>query len=76
MTHPTMSELEKRVLELAIPPKGTHPTVTEINVKEATIFAQNIARKSNMQTQVLIALSYLEQYGYSSRYVQQMFDRR
>lgn len=71
-----LSELEQRVLQLAVPPKSTHPTVNEIRVREAIMFAQNIARKASIQSQVLIALSYLEQYGYHSNYIQQRFDRR
>ena len=68
--------LEQKIRESIIPPKGEHPIAVDIRVKEATIFVQNIARKADIKSQVLIALDYLSQYGYLSNYNQQRFDRR
>ncbi len=70
-----LSELEQKLLSEATSPVGTSPPEAEVKVKEAAEFAQNVARKAPQKTQVLIALSYLERYGYTTN-IYARFDRR
>lgn len=66
----TFSELERRLLNLVVPPKPEPEALIRIRVMEASLFAQDVARKSNIKSQVMIALDYLSRYGYTSVYQQ------
>ena len=66
--------VEQKIREAIIPPKGEHPLVVDIRILQAVTFVQNVARKSNQKSQVLIALDYLLQYGYISNYNPTRFD--
>ena len=67
--------LETKIREALILPKGEADKADE-RIAEAVEFVENKMRKATEKSKVLVALDYLSQYGYMSRYQPTRFNGR
>ena len=68
--------LEDKIREALILPKGEPPLMADRRIAEAIEFVENTMRKATEKSKVLVALDYLSQYGYASRYTPSRMNRR